>query len=253
MEKNTTFSESNINAQASTSSLTINIYFSAQNSVTYFQSAWLSCSCAGQTQGKYVSHPIGGSTWASFTFDNIQHNEEGGMTVGWSWACDTDTTVLGVVSDSDTRKLTDINRLAKTDSVSGSNIEENFKVNYTKYVSGYTYKLRISIPHVHELEKIDYNTSGASFKLSQSSLEYIFNNYPNTNTFDLGFAIETWSGGRKVSAGNEVIITGTKVDRVGRLRVNGEWKRATPYLRVNGEWKKAIPYTRVNNEWKRGR
>ena len=56
-----------------------------------------------------------------------------------------------------------------------------------------------------------------------------------------------------LSSGNEKIISCTKTDRIGRLRINGEWKRSTPYVRINGEWKKAIPYTRINNEWKRGR
>lgn len=37
-----------------------------------------------------------------------------------------------------------------------------------------------------------------------------------------------------------------------RLRVNGEWKRVTPYIRVNGEWKRATAYTRVSGTWKRG-
>ena len=63
--------------------------------------------------------------------------------------------------------LPKINRGAKTDSVEGTNIDGNFKVNYTKYIESYTYKLRISIPNVVELEKIDYNTSGEVVELEQ--------------------------------------------------------------------------------------
>ena len=146
-----------------------------------------------------------------------------------------------------------IPRYAHTDSVSGSNIENPFKINYTKYVSGYTYKLRISLPGITALETRDYNTSGAEITLSKASIEAIYDRYPDTNTFNLGFAVETYNGGTKVSSGNEVTIQATKTDRIARLRISGEWKRAVPYIRVSGEWKKAIPYTRINNEWKRGR
>jgi len=37
-----------------------------------------------------------------------------------------------------------------------------------------------------------------------------------------------------------------------RIRVNNDWKRATPYVRVSGEWKRATAYVRINGEWKRG-
>lgn len=37
-----------------------------------------------------------------------------------------------------------------------------------------------------------------------------------------------------------------------RIRVNGQWKDATPYVRVNGQWKEAKPYIRINNQWKEG-
>lgn len=44
----------------------------------------------------------------------------------------------------------------------------------------------------------------------------------------------------------------TKSSKGVRIRVNGQWKEATPYIRVNGAWKEATPYTRVNNQWKEG-
>lgn len=37
-----------------------------------------------------------------------------------------------------------------------------------------------------------------------------------------------------------------------RIRINGDWKRGTPYVRVNGEWKKGTAYARVSGTWKRG-
>ena len=71
--KSTSFSESNISTANNTSSLTINIYFSANNQTTWFQSSTLYCTCNGATQSQTVSHSRGGSVSASFTFNNIAH------------------------------------------------------------------------------------------------------------------------------------------------------------------------------------
>lgn len=107
--------------------------------------------------------------------------------------------------------LTRINRYATTNSVEGSDIESNFKVNYTSYINSYKYKLRISIPNVSMLERIDYNTSGTTFTLSQESIDTILNYTKNTgNDVKLGFAVETWNSGgtSRLSEGNEKVITG---------------------------------------------
>lgn len=192
---------------------------------------------------------------ASFTI-TVGHDSDGQKVIwiGGSCAGPSGTSMSGrQISNSAPVRLDTIPRYATTNSVSGSNIEEPFKVNYSKYVSSWNYVLRISIPNVEEVEKITYNTPGAPYTLTKNSIERLYDRFPNTNTFNLGFAIETWSGNSRLSAGNEVIKSCTKVDRVGRIRVGNEWKRATPYVRVNGEWKKATPYTRINNEWKRGK
>jgi hypothetical protein len=110
-------------------------------------------------------------------------------------------------SVSGSASLPKINRVAVTNSVTGSDIEQEFKVNYTKYVNNYQYKLRISIPNVIALETIDYNTSGEQFTLSQSTIENLYSRFTTTNTFNLGFAVETWNGNTKLSAGNEKIIS----------------------------------------------
>jgi hypothetical protein len=185
----------------------------------------------------------------------VKHNDDGSKTISFSASFTDNSNGKGSASCSGSMNLTKINRYAKTNSVNGTELEGTFKVNYTKYVSNYKYKLRISFPGIKALEKFDYNTSGTEFSLTKETIEECYDRYPDTNTFPLGFAIETWNsaGTSQLSAGNEVKINCTKVDRIGRLRINGEWKRSTPYVRVNGEWKKAVPYTRINNEWKRGR
>jgi hypothetical protein len=183
----------------------------------------------------------------------VNHNSDGSKSIGFSASFTDNSNGKGSASCSGSMNLTKINRYAVTNSVTGSNIEQPFSVNYTKYVNNYQYKLRVTIPNVKNLETINYNTSGQNFTLSQSTIEELYNRYTTTNTFNLGFAVETWNGNTKLSGGNEKVVSCTKVDRIGRLRINGEWKRSTPYVRVNGEWKKAVPYTRINNEWKRGR
>lgn len=110
VSKSTSFSESNLNTTNNTSSLTITIYFSAGNNVTYFSSATLYCTCNGVTQSASVSHPKGGSVTKSFTFNNIQHNANGTKTVSWSWNCNTGTSVLGNISDSGTKALTTLHK-----------------------------------------------------------------------------------------------------------------------------------------------
>lgn len=104
--------------------------------------------------------------------------------------------------------LPQIKRSAITNSVTGSVLEEKIKVDYTKYRNDFSYKLRISIPSVKELEKIDYNTSNTEFNLSDETISYLYEYTNNSNTVQLGFAVETWNGNTIISSGNEVIITG---------------------------------------------
>ena len=130
MIKTTNFRESNISVEYNTSSLTIDIYFSVQNQTTWFQTATLYCSCNGQTQSANVSHPRGGSASASFTFNNILHDTDGTKTVSWSWSCATGTQVLGTVTDSGSRRLTDIPRNAVIVSAPNFNDEENPTITY---------------------------------------------------------------------------------------------------------------------------
>ena len=189
------------------------------------------------------------------TFENIEirHNDDGTASISMSSAFNSGPWGWNN-SANDTATVPKINRYAKTNSASGSDIEGNFSVNYTKYVSSYKYKLRISIPSVRALERIDYNTSGTTFQLSQATIDDLYNTYGPDATFTLGFAVETYNSGgtSKLSDGNEVKIS-CKTTSKGRIRINGEWKNATLYVRASGEWKKATPYIRNNNEWKRGK
>lgn len=137
--KTTTFSESNVSIENNTSSLTITIYFSANNSTTYFSSEPLSCTCNGVTKTVNVAHPKGGSVTRSFTFNNIKHNANGTKTVSWSWSCATGTNVLGTVSASGNRTLTKIPRASGLSfNPNPVTLGEPVTISLTKYIEGTT-------------------------------------------------------------------------------------------------------------------
>lgn len=147
--KSTTFSESNISTANNTSSLTINIYFSPNNTQTWFASKTLYCTCNGVTQSANVSLNTGGSVSYSFTFNNIAHNSNGSKSVSWSWSCATGTSVLGTIGDSGTRTLTTIARyFTNTPSISlSSRTETALKIKWTTSET---------------CDRVDYNINGAT-------------------------------------------------------------------------------------------
>ena len=107
--KNTSFSE-NVDIVNNKSDLSITITFSANNSSTWFNSKTLKCTCNGSMQSKNVSLSKGGKVTATFTFEDIQHNNDGSKSVDWNWTISTGTSVLGTLSDSGTKQLTTIPR-----------------------------------------------------------------------------------------------------------------------------------------------
>ena len=107
--KSTSFSE-NVDIVNNKSDLSITITFSANNSSTWFNSKALKCTCNGSTQSENVSLSKGGKVTATFTFEDIQHNNDGSKSVDWNWSIKTGTSVLGTLRDSGTKKLTTIPR-----------------------------------------------------------------------------------------------------------------------------------------------
>lgn len=176
-------------------------------------------SAAGTSSNGYINGVLVGSfssISANTTIDIGQktvreyHNSDGTKTVSFSASINTVWSRLGSASTSGVLTLPKINRGAYTTKVEGDDIEGNFKVLYTTYVSGYIYKLRISIPQVVLLDRIDYDTSGETFTLSNTVINELFSRMSTTSEINLGFAVETWSsdGQTRISEGNEVIIKG---------------------------------------------
>lgn len=143
---NTSFSESNISIPNNTSTLTVNIYFSPNNSSTWFQSKTLYCWVNGVEQSKNVGLSKGGSVSTSFTFNNIPHNADGTKTVSWEWYIATGTSVLGTLNPTGTKTLQKIPRASGL-SFSPNPVElgQAVTISLTKYIEGTTDTLRFQI------------------------------------------------------------------------------------------------------------
>lgn len=139
----------------------------------------------------------------------VGHNNDGSKTVSVSASYSSAASAYYLPSSGSTSgslTLTKIPRASKIDTFTGSTIDGTFTVTYTKSVSTYTDKLRISIPNVKALMTIDYNTSGTSFTLDSASLEYIYSNYTTTQTVQLGAVMETYNGTTKMGESSEYKI-----------------------------------------------
>ena len=139
----------------------------------------------------------------------VGHNNDGSKTVSVSASYSSAASAYYLPSSGSTSgslTLTKIPRASKIDTFTGSTVDGSFKVTYTKSVSTYTDKLRISIPNVKALMTIDYNTSGTSFTLDSASLEYIYSNYTTTQTVQLGAVMETYNGTTKIGESSEIKI-----------------------------------------------
>ena len=139
----------------------------------------------------------------------VGHNNDGSKTVSVSASYSSAASAYYLPSSGSTSgslALTKIPRASKIDTFTGSTVDGTFTVTYTKSVSTYTDKLRISIPNVKALMTIDYNTSGTSFTLDSASLEYIYSNYTTTQTVQLGAVLETYNGSTKIGESSEIKI-----------------------------------------------
>lgn len=196
VSKSTTFSESNISEINNTSSLTINIYFSANNTSTFFINYPLKCTCNGVTQTKDVSHPKGGSCSVSFTFNNIKHNSDGSKSVSWSWSCATGTSVLGTIKDSGTKELTKINRESKINTSNWSTaetpVEQAKTLEIEKYNDNYYHKLLVYVGNVLVATRTGID-GDYSFQFTQEELNN--NVYPNitSNMAAINFMLYTYT------------------------------------------------------------
>ena len=181
----------------------------------------------------------------------VTHNNDGAKTIYCSASCSGGGSYgPGNGSCGGYLTLTTIPRAATISSFSGTDIDNDFSVGYTKYVSTWTYYLRLSLSDNTQLDRVVYNTSGAIYKLSENAKDIIYNSVGNNDTVNIKAVIETWNGSTKI--GESSALTNTcNINRNMWLNVNGVWKRGIPYVNINGVWKKGIPYIKINGEWKK--
>lgn len=150
----------------------------------------------------YTLPKLSTKTIVDTTF-TVPHNNDGTGRISVRTWMDTRISA-GVVEKSQSLTLTTIPRASKINSFDGTDLAGNFNVSYTSYSSSFTNKLRISIPNVIELEKFNY-TSGTSFKLSESTLNYLYTYTANSSKVQLGAVIETYNGNTKIGESVELI------------------------------------------------
>ena len=187
-----------------------------------------------QTKDITVTHNANGT----FPGRNVSISASGYTSVA---GCSGTATITGVPT---------ISRAATINTFTGTDISKQFSATYTTNGSGFTYKLRISIPNVKALDTFTNYSSSSPVSLSKASIDYI-KNYTKNKTIQLGGVIETWSGNTKIGESSEIKINCT-IRREMYIKINGEYKRTMAYVRVGNEWKEARPYLRINNEWKEG-
>lgn len=175
-----------------------------------------------------VNQGSGGGNGYNFTLSYGSTKQGSGY---WSFATETITTGSGTITHnadgkksitlssylyvgytglnhtmSTTVTLPTIKRASKINSFIGNDVEGTFSATYTKYVSSWENRLRISIPGVQTLQTYNDYTSGTGVTLEDENIEYI-KNYMNTNhvsTVTLGGVIETWNGNNKIGESSEI-------------------------------------------------
>lgn len=192
--QNTSFSES-VDKVNNRSNLSITITFSANNSSTWFNSKSLKCTCNGEEKSKTVSLSKGGKVSVTFTFSNIQHNDDGKKSVSWSWSVATGTSVLGTLSDSGTKQLTTIPR-ASDITAANADIGSSTIIVINKKASSFTttidYKFETETSWTNIVSKTSSTTYGWTLP------ESFYNQIPNKRYGVVTLRATTYDGNSKI-------------------------------------------------------
>lgn len=192
--KSTSFSES-VDKANNRSDLSITITFSANNSSTWFNSKSLKCTCNGEEKSKTVSLSKGGKVSVTFTFSNIQHNDDGKKSVSWSWSIATGTSVLGTLSDSGTRTLATIPR-ASDITASNADIGSSTIIVINKKASSFTTTIDYKFENETSWTNIVTKTSSTTYGWTLP--ESFYNKIPNKKYGVVTLRATTYDGNSKI-------------------------------------------------------
>jgi len=204
--KKTTFSETNISIENNSSTVKIKIYFSANNSVTYFTGKTLYCTCRGVQKSASVSLSKGGSVTKEFAFDNVIHDVD---KVSWSWSIATGTSVLGTLTDSGQYTLTEIPRNSILESVNEYNSIQVDTVVGSVFVPYFD----VNLEDTSEVLELIYDYGGSNetviktindvvntgtYYFTQEELEDIWDLCPNDWGINLKAVLTTYVDGTQI-------------------------------------------------------
>lgn len=202
ISKSTTFGET-VDKVNNRSNLSITITFSANNSQTWFASKTLKCTCNGSTQSKNVALSKGGKVTATFTFSNIQHNDDGKKSVSWNWLIATGTSALGTLSDSGTRTLTTIPRASEI-TASNADIGSSTIIVINKKASSFTTTLEYQFEGESTwntiVSKTDATTYGWTIPTS------FYNKIPNKRYASVTLRATTYDGNTQIDVAKTTSI-----------------------------------------------
>ena len=212
-----TVNENSTNISSNTSSLSFSFVLSslggAYDWYYWGQQISYSININGKVYSGYIPDYDGTSTVTLNTSSlTIEHNSDGSKSINVSFSV-TDNTgqtyTSGNASSSGSMTLTTIPRASKINEfyTDNNDIEKGMAIYYTSYYSGFTNKLRISIPQVKVLETLDNYENEKWFELSDDTINYLYSYMANSNTVQLGAVIETWNGTTKIGESSELVKT----------------------------------------------
>ena len=105
--------------------------------------------------------------------------------------------------------LPTIARASVINSVSGSNITDNFKVNYTEYASAFTNNLQISLSGGSVLQTITDYQNGANFTLNNAVKNAIYSATASSKSTTVSFKLATYSGSSLIGTSPAYNVTVT--------------------------------------------
>lgn len=105
--------------------------------------------------------------------------------------------------------LPTIARVSTINSVTGSKITDNFKVNYTEYSSAFTNNLLIAVNGQSTAQTITDYQNGATFSLSTALKNAIYSATATSKTVTLSFKLATYNGSTLVGTSSATRVTVT--------------------------------------------
>lgn len=178
----------------------------------------------------------------------VNHNDDGSGSTGVNGSFES---AIGNWYLSGTLELTKINRYPYLNSGKNFKDTENPVFDITAY-GAYPLRVRLEAEGASRVSRDLSSRNSQVYTLTLTDEEReLLRSLTSGNTLPVRYVVCAMSGGNEI-AWSWKDYTMTKTAGLSEIRVNGQWKQATPYVRVNGQWKQATPYTRVNNQWKEG-